>query len=270
MLAARVARTPTRTRLTRADARASRPDQRGACNLQHRPAGAKLVQAQARPDGEREGVIRQRVELRRGTGSSLRSYACLTLHLRPAGARLRRGDGRAARAPRCCPLARIDRISGYRTDLPLASPACTPNGLHHRRSRLIAGFGGLIVFLGFAFLTLRGAAAAPLHANRGAVAPTRRDAAAPSCAPAPIERVAETRRAGRTTDVIGVTSRLSDDGVLNVDVGLRRRPGRRRRRSRTFAGPDRRPARPPPASRNVPVHVTLTGYERSTRRGFAP
>jgi hypothetical protein len=153
----------------------------------------------------------------------------------------------------------IDRISGYRTGYHwltglTAADFTTPVSL-------IAGFGGLLVFGLFAFLTLqslprpyltRGELGLPQTTERGGTV----------VRPRAVERVAEVAAQGND-HVMGVTGRLGD-GELNVDVGLDEAPSLIetledvRRRVREQLGAHQLPL--------MPVNVTLTGYERPTRR----
>jgi hypothetical protein len=155
--------------------------------------------------------------------------------------------------------ADIDRLSGYRTGYHWLT------GLTHAdfttRVSLIAGFGGLLVFLLFAFLTLQSLPRPYL--TRGEVGlPEPGERGATIVGPRSVERVAEVAAQGND-HVMGVTGRLGD-GELHVDVGLDDAPTLTetladvRRRVREQLERHQLPL--------IPVNVTLTGYERPTRR----
>jgi hypothetical protein len=155
--------------------------------------------------------------------------------------------------------ADIDRISGYRTGYHWLT------GLTHANFTtpvsLIAGFGGLLVFLVFTMLTLQ-ALPRPYLTRTEVGLPERSARGGTIVGPRAVERVAEVAAQGNV-HVMGVTGRLGD-GELHVDVGVDDAPGltqtlqdvRRRVREQLQAH------HLPP----MPVNVTLTGYDRPTRR----
>ena len=153
----------------------------------------------------------------------------------------------------------IDRISGYKTGYHWLA-GLTGHDFTTAVS-LIAGFGGLLLFLVFAFLTLQ--TLPRPHLTRSEVGlPERDERGETVIRPRAIERVAEVAAHGNA-HVIGVTGRLGD-GALHVDVGLDQPTGIR---DPLPDVPDRVPPqlddhRLPP----MPVNVTLTGFERPTRR----
>ena len=153
----------------------------------------------------------------------------------------------------------IDRISGYRTAYHWLA------GLTHSDFTtpvsLIAGFGGLLVFLVFALLTLQ-SLPRPYLTRSEVGLPQAAERGGTIVRPRAIERVAEVA-AQENAHVVGVTGRLGDR-ELNVDVGIDDAPMlvqtledvRRRVREQL-----ERHELPP-----LPINVTLTGYERPTRR----
>jgi hypothetical protein len=153
----------------------------------------------------------------------------------------------------------IDQISGYRTAYHWLT-GLTPHTFTTAVS-LVAGFGGLLIFLVFAFLTLE-ALPRPYLTRTETGLPEDGERGATIMRPRAIERVAEVAAQGNA-HVMGVTGRLGD-GELHVDVGLddaRHVPDTLRDvRQRVH---DQLQRHQLPA---MPVHVTLTGYERSTRR----
>ena len=125
---------------------------------------------------------------------------------------------------------------------------------------LIAGFGGLLVFLVFALLTLQ-ALPRPYFA-RGRIDLPETVGGATVVRPRAVERVAE-YAAQSSPQVVTAAGRLGDD-ELNVDVGV----SDAGEATRTLAEVRRRVGEQllrhelPP----LPVNVTLTGYDRPTRR----
>jgi hypothetical protein len=126
--------------------------------------------------------------------------------------------------------------------------------------RLIAGFAGLLVFLVFAYLALQELPRPYLA--RGDVSLHEGDRGHTIVKPRAIERVAELAARGNR-NVTAATGRLGDQ-ELNVDIAVRRASLVADTlgdvRARVLADLDRHqlPDRP--------VNVTLTGYDRKTRR----
>jgi hypothetical protein len=198
-------------------------------------------------------VIRQRVNLRRGPWAALVRLVAIAFAL----ALIYYGVMIALLALKLAP-GKIDRISGYRTGFTWLA------GLHHSEFTthvsLIAGFGGLLVFLVFAGLVL--AALPRPYLTRTEIGLRRSERGATIVRPRAIERIAEVAAQGNE-HVIGVTGRLGD-AELHVDVGIdivtetvealadvRHRVGEQLTRHHLP---------------QMPIHVTLTGYERPTRR----
>jgi hypothetical protein len=153
----------------------------------------------------------------------------------------------------------IDQISGYRTGYHWLA-GLTPSNFSTGVS-LIAGFGGLLVFGAFAFLTLK-TLPRPYFTRTEVDLPEGAQRGATLVRPRAVERVAEVAAQGND-HVMGVTGRLGDD-ELHVDVGIDDAPGVvatlqdvRRRVHEQLAEHHLPP---------LPVNVTLTGYERPTRR----
>lgn len=126
--------------------------------------------------------------------------------------------------------------------------------------RLIAGFGGLIVFLVFLYLAWK--ALPRPYLARGPVELDRRPLGVTVVGPRAIERVAEFA-AHEHPDVTAVAGRLGDE-ELNVSLGVRR-AGRvadtlKDVRVRIGAELDRHQLP------DLPINVTLTSYDRTTRR----
>jgi hypothetical protein len=153
----------------------------------------------------------------------------------------------------------IDRISGYRTGYHWLAGLTRAD--FSTAVSLIAGFGGLLLFLVFAALTLQ-ALPRPYLTRSEVGLPEPAERGATIVRPRAMERIAEVAAQGNL-HVMGVTGRLGD-GELNVDVGLDTVPGLAqtledvRRRVREQLEHHQIPP--------VPVNVTLTGYERPTRR----
>jgi hypothetical protein len=196
-------------------------------------------------------VIRQRVNLRRGTGALLARGLALAFAL----ALVYGGALEALLALKLHGLGpdEINRLTGYRTAYHWLA------GLHRAdfttvRS-LIAGFGGLLVFLVFAALALRSLPRPYLTRTELGLPASGRGATI--VRPRAVERVAELAAQGNE-QVIGVTGRLGD-GELYVDIGIDAAPGVAdtladvRARVRDQLGRHDLPA--------MPINVTLTGYE---------
>lgn len=197
-------------------------------------------------------MIRQRVRIRRGTLETLVRLLTLVFALVLAYA----GVMVALLALKADP-DKIDRISGYRTGYHWLTGLTASN--FTTGVSFIAGFGGLLVFLVFAFLALQ--ALPRPYFTRSEVGLARDRRGATVVRPRAVERVAEVAAQGND-HVIGVTGRLGD-GALNVDLGLDDAPttaatlGDVRRRIVEALGEHQLPA--------MPVNVTLTGYEPTRR-----
>jgi hypothetical protein len=196
-------------------------------------------------------MIRQRVSLRRRTGALL--VRGLTILFALA---LIYGGGLtvllALKLHNLGPV-QINRISGYRTaDHWLA-------GLHRgdfsTPHALIAGFGGLVIFLFFAGLVLR-SLPRPYLTRTDLGFPVA-DRGATVVRPRAVERIAEVAAQGNE-HVVGATGRLGDS-ELHVDIGIDTAPAAAEALSDVRARVREQLGRhdlPP-----MPVHVTLTGYE---------
>lgn len=196
-------------------------------------------------------MIRQRVSLRRRTGALLaRGLAiAFALALIYGGAL----DALLALKLRHLGPVQINRISGYRTaDHWLAGLRRSDFTTAHA---LIAGGGGLLVFLLFAGLVLRSLPRPYLTRTELALAPAERGATI--VRPRAVERIAEVA-AQHSEHVIGVTGRLGD-GELHVDIGIDTAPEAAATltdvRTRVREGLARHDLDA------MPVNVTLTGYE---------
>jgi hypothetical protein len=196
-------------------------------------------------------VIRQRVNLRRRTGALL----VLSLTVAFALALVYGGVLTVLLALKLHGLGpvQINRISGYRTaDHWLAG---LNRGDFTTARALIAGFGGLLVFLLFISLMLRSLPRPYL--TRSELGFPLDDRGATVVRPRAVERIAEVAAQGNQ-HVIGATGRLGD-GELNVDIGIDTPPAAAatlidvRTRVRDQLGQHDLPS--------MPVNVTLTGYE---------
>jgi hypothetical protein len=196
-------------------------------------------------------VIRQRINMRRRTGAFLARSLTIAFAL----ALVYGGVLTVLLALKLRGLGpvQINRLSGYRTaDHWLA-------GLNRRdfttAHALIAGFGGLLLFLFFAMLVVR--ALPRPYLTRGEIGFPVEERGATIVRPRAVERIAEVAAQGNE-HVIGATGRLGD-GELHVDIGIDTAPAAAetlsdvRRRVRDQLG---RHDLPP-----MPVNVTLTGYE---------
>jgi hypothetical protein len=126
--------------------------------------------------------------------------------------------------------------------------------------RLVAGFGGLLAFLVFLYLALQEIPRPYLA--RGGVALEERDMGSTVVRPRAIERVAE-YAACESRDVTTASSRLGDN-ELTVDIAVRRATtaaGTLTDVHKRVAAALHRHQLP-----DLPVHVTLTGYDRTTTR----
>jgi hypothetical protein len=196
-------------------------------------------------------VIRQRVNLRRRTGALL----VLSLTVAFALALVYGGVLAVLLALKLQGLGpvQINRISGYRTaDHWLAG---LNRGDFTTARALIAGFGGLLVFLLFISLMMRSLPRPYL--TRSELGFPLDDRGATVVRPRAVERIAEVAAQGNQ-HVIGATGRLGD-GELNVDIGIDTPPAAAetlidvRTRVRDQLGQHDLPS--------MPVNVTLTGYE---------
>ncbi len=200
-------------------------------------------------------MIRQRVNIRRGAGALLvRAVTVLFALALVYGGVL---DALLALKLHNLGPAKIDQISGYRTAYHWLA------GLHASQFTtaisLIAGFGGLIVFLFFASLVL-GAVPRPYFTRTDIDLP-QAERGATVVRPRALERIAEVAARGND-HVIGATGRLGD-GSLHVDVGVDTPRGLdealadvRRRIGEELVRHD---------LPRIPVNVTLTGYEPTRR-----
>lgn len=200
-------------------------------------------------------MIRQRINLRRRTGALLVQALTIAFAL----ALVYGGVLDALLALKLHGLGpdQINRISGYRTAYHWLA------GLHRADfttpRALIAGFGGLLLFLFFAALVLRSLPRPYL--TRSEVGFPVSDRGATVVRPRAVERVAEFA-AQANVHVVGVTGRLGD-GELHVDIGIDAAPAAAetladvRERVRDQLGRHDLPT--------MPVHVTLTGYEPEAR-----
>lgn len=198
-------------------------------------------------------MTRQRVSLRRGPWIALVRLVTIAF----AVALVFYGVMIALLALKLAPSS-VDRISGYRTGFDWLA------GLHHSQFTthvsLIAGFGGLLIFLVFTALVI--AALPRPYFTRTEVALRRSERGGTIVRPRAIERIAEVAAQGNE-HVMGVTGRLGD-AELHLDVGVdtpteiaevladvRHRVGEQLTRHHLPL---------------MPVNVILTGYERPTRR----
>jgi hypothetical protein len=196
-------------------------------------------------------MIRQRVNLRRRTGALL----LLSLTVAFALALVYGGVLAVLLALKLHGLGpvQINRVSGYRTAYHWL--AGLNRGDFTTARALIAGFGGLLVFLFFISLTLR-SLPRPYLARTELGFPVD-DRGATVVRPRAVERIAEVAAQGNL-HVIGATGRLGD-GELNVDIGIDTPPAAAetlidvRTRVRDQLGVHDLPS--------MPVNVTLTGYE---------
>jgi hypothetical protein len=197
-------------------------------------------------------VIRQRVRLRRGTLETLVRGLTLVFALV-----LAYGGVMVALLALKIDPDRIDRISGYRTGYHWLAGLSADN--FTTGVSFIAGFGGLLVFLVFAFLALQALPRPYFTRSEVGLAQDRRGATV--VRPRAVERVAEVAAQGND-HVIGVTGRLGE-GALYVDLGLDDAPTATatlrdvRRRVAAALADHKLPA--------MPVNVTLTGYEPTRR-----
>ena len=126
--------------------------------------------------------------------------------------------------------------------------------------RLIAGFAGLIAFLAFIYLALQELPRPYLA--RGEVEVGEPEGGSTTVKPRAIERVAELAARGNP-DVTSAAGRLGDQH-LNLDIGVRRATTAAAVltdvRARVSADLERHELP------SLPVNVTLTGYDRKTRR----
>jgi len=152
----------------------------------------------------------------------------------------------------------VNALSAYRT---LYDDAATLKSSDFSTAgRLVAGFGGLIAFLIFIYL---GSRAWPRpYLARGEVILEEHERGATVIQPRAIERLAELA-ARDNPEVTSAAGRLGDE-TLNVNIALRRASsaaatlGDVRQRVRAELERHELPT--------LPVNVTLTGYDRQTRR----
>lgn len=196
-------------------------------------------------------MIRQRVNLRRRTGALLARGLAIAFAL----ALVYGGGLEALLALKLHGLGpdEVNRLTGYRTAYHWLAGLQRADFTTDRS--LIAGFGGLLVFLVFAALALRSLPRPYLTRTEIGLPPS--DRGATIVRPRAVERIAEAAAQGNER-VIGVTGRLGD-GALHVDIGIDTAPGVAetladvRARVRFQLGRHDLPV--------MPVNVTLTGYE---------
>lgn len=155
----------------------------------------------------------------------------------------------------------VDSISAYRTlydDVANLKQTDFTTG-----RRFIAGFAGLIAFLVFLYLALQELPRPYLA--RDEVKLDEQDLGRTIVKPRAIERVAEFA-ARANPDVTSAAGRLGDQ-LLNIDIGTRRATTAAETlsdvRQRINAELDRHQLP------DVPVNVTLTNYDRQTRRDLS-
>ncbi len=126
--------------------------------------------------------------------------------------------------------------------------------------RLVAGFGGLIVFLGFLYLTFRELPRPYLA--RGDVTLDEQQRGTTVVKPRAIERVAELAARGNR-NVTAAAGRLGDQ-QLNLDIGIRQASIT----ADTMDDVQRRVSADLHRHQlpSLPINVTLTGFDRKTRR----
>lgn len=152
----------------------------------------------------------------------------------------------------------VNSISAYRTIYNAAAELKTSD--FTTALRLIAGFGGLIVFLIFVYLALQELPRPYLA--RSDMELSKDEHGTVRVQPRAIERVAEVA-AARNNNVTSAVGRLGDE-ELNVNIALRRASTvadtLRDVRQRIRADLERHELT------SLPVNITLTGYDRKTRR----
>jgi hypothetical protein len=196
-------------------------------------------------------VIRQRINLRRRTGALLIQGLTILFAL----ALIYGGVLDVLLALKLHGLGpdEVNRISGYRTAYHWLAGLTRADFTTGRA--LIAGFGGLLVFLFFISLAIR-SLPRPYLARTDLGFPVD-ERGATVMRPRAVERLAEIAAQGND-HVVGVTGRLGD-GELNVDIGVDAAPEAAqtladvRSRVREQLGLHDLPS--------MPVNVTLTGYE---------
>jgi len=152
----------------------------------------------------------------------------------------------------------VNSISAYRTLYNNA--ASLSQGDFTTVRRLIAGFAGLIAFLLFIYLALQELPRPYLA--RGEVSLEERERGNTVIKPRAMERVAEFAARGNA-NVTAASGRLGEQ-QLNVNIGVRRASTAAHTlgdvRTRICAELDRHQLP------DLPVNVTLTGYDQKTRR----
>jgi len=198
-------------------------------------------------------VIRQRVNLR----TPLLAYLVRTLTLVLGLGLLWYGLMVVLLAVKVSPHA-VNSISAYRT-LYADATSLTPSDFT-TVVRLIAGAAGLIAFLLFIFLALQELPRPYLA--RGEVTLGEPERGETIVKPRAIERVAELAARGNP-NVTAAAGRLGDQ-QLNLDIGVRRATTVADTLSdvRARVSSDLERHELP----SLPVNVTLTGYDRKTRR----
>jgi hypothetical protein len=198
-------------------------------------------------------VIRQRVSLR----TPVLAYVVRLLTLVLGLALVWYGLMLALLAIKVSPHT-VNTISGYRSLYDAAAGLSPPD--FTSAVRWIAGVAGFLAFLLFAYLAIQELPRPYLA--RSEVSLTEHETGATVVKPRAIERVAELAAHGNP-EVASAAGRLGD-GELNLSVGLRRAAtaaeALRDVRARVRSDLDRHDL---PA---LPVNVTLTDYDRKTRR----
>jgi hypothetical protein len=198
-------------------------------------------------------VIRQRVSLR----TPVLAYGVRLLTLVLGLALVWYGLMLALLAIKVSPHT-VNALSGYRSLYDAAAGLSPPD--FTSAVRWIAGLAGFLAFLLFAYLAVQELPRPYLA--RSEVSLTEQETGATVVKPRAIERVAELAAHGNP-EVASAAGRLGD-GELNLSVGLRRAAtaadALRDVRARVRSDLDRHDL---PA---LPVNVTLTDYDRNTRR----
>lgn len=152
----------------------------------------------------------------------------------------------------------VNSISAYRTIYDHAAKLAAAD--FTTTVRLIAGFGGLLAFLILSFLALQELPRP--HLTRAELDLADDEKGSLRVGPRAVERIAETA-AAQQGDVSSASARLGDQ-ELTVAIGVRRASTvadtLRSVRQRVHEAIERHDLR------DLPVNVTATGYDRTTRR----